>query len=456
MPWASIGKGVMVLGELINKNPLIFGAGRSGVSAFKLIQNKGGKPTLVSSGDPTLWGASLSSSNGLVAQEDANVADYFQQASLIVLSPGIARDHKLIVDNVSPKIPIINEIDLAYYFLKIPVVAVTGTNGKTTTVTLLQEMAKAANKNIFVGGNIGIPFSEAVMQNTNYKAAILELSSFQLESLFSLRLKEAAILNITPGHGERYTSSGDYGDAKFRILDLLEDGAKLLVPKEEDENGIVRRSTALLNNKKLSYFSLKSKELLAILNKQFVMDNFQLPGEHNIINLYVAHKLASKLDIAVSAQQEVINKFKGVEHRLELLHKDEDLCIFNDSKSTNWASTITALHSLAQLRTKYSQFVIIVGGKKRGQNDSILPYVSEFQVMCDKIIFFGEVGLDLYKEAQKVGLNVEFALKLNDAINMWTDDSNKKGLLLFSPGFPSFDQFSSYAARGDSFKKMVL
>ncbi len=412
--------------DLKNKKVLVFGVGVSGKSAISLLKSVGAQIFVMGQGDPKTWG--LDYSDNLFEEADY---EKLPPMDLIILSPGIPKDHRALSLQSAP---IFSEIELAYRFCKTPILAITGTNGKTTTVSFLGQMLKACGKKIFVGGNIGIPFCDYVQGPMDADYVLLELSSFQLESIIEFKPVLAAILNLFPNHGERYQGLEDYGYAKSQIAKNMDEEAIVWVPE-----GYPIATKAKVIEVVLDANQCESKI-------EYDLSRFKLVGFHNLLNLYFCLQFAKELHLDSKGIQEAIDTFPGVPHRIEFV-TDRPITVYNDAKSTNLDATLVAVKAVAKENQKLG---LILGGQKRGKGEDASTLISALKKSCSKVFVIGEASDDLYNQLSK-DLNViksgtlENVLKECDGIDT----------LLFSPGFPSFDQFKNYAHRGEVFKQLV-
>jgi UDP-N-acetylmuramoylalanine--D-glutamate ligase len=429
------------------QNVYIFGAGKSGVSAARALCKKGYTPKLVSQNEPSSWNCyeeliSFMSKELLINQSEIS-SEELKNSSLIVISPGIPRDHPLLVTSLKSGVPIWSEIELGFRLLsnKIPIIAITGTNGKTTVVTMIGEMIKNSELNPFVGGNIGIPFCDIIEEEKKYDVIVLELSSFQLESIDQFTPDVASILNITPNHGERYKKVKDYANAKLNITNNMS-ADTVLIGFEcffKQYKTIGPKKNVLTDNS------------LSELKKNFSLEKFNLVGKHNCDNLLVAVSAVQlvfdkKCDVGI---QKTINSFLGVDFRLQRVFCT-DYIVFNDAKSTNWDATNVAINSVCDSFPQMEIWVVI-GGKKRGRGDSIKDRLFSFS-RVNKFILIGETSLFLKDE-----LEGNFDYKVCNTIEnvkSYMASCTFSGVLLFSPAFPSFDQFKNYVERGKHFKEI--
>lgn len=437
------------------KKIAVFGLGKSGLSAMRLLSHLKDQVFLVNRGQFNTWAdreeiEKYVDQSHCLSQEDPNTANILSTMDEIILSPGIAREHEILRAALNLGVNVINEIELALRFLSAPVIAVTGTNGKTTTVSLIQEMLEKSEIDSFLGGNIGVPLSDhalAVLRGESQaQVLVLELSSFQLESLPSLAPKAACILNIYPNHGERYASTDDYTLAKLNIYKKMDSMSTLYLPKDDEY------LSRLVNNIPCQSITLSTSESHVLESlKDYDLSGFKLLGEHNLSNLMFAELLAKEAGATKEGIQAAMNSFCGVEYRLEYLETNLDCTIYNDAKSTNWDATLVALKSFEK---RSEPLHLILGGALRGRGDEIAPYFEEIEKACDKVYLIGQAGKKLNQEISLRGkqtLEIEVCENLKEVYDSVVE-SGHKGDLLFSPAFPSFDQYANYIERGKDFR----
>lgn len=452
------------MNSLKNKRVAVFGLGVSGIGALKLLSHLEAKVVAINTGDPKEW----SKTQGVL--DYLSVSDCFDEASqnletvlneidLLVLSPGIPRDHRLVAKVLKRNVPAWGEIELSYRVLKennllSPIVGITGTNGKTTTTTLLGEMIQKDNKNVFVGGNIGIPLSSYAFDLLTHKVEekvdyiVLELSSFQLESIEEFKVDIALMLNLYQNHGERYAQIEDYARSKMLITNKFNEESYLII---SDQSPIISNWAHSIQGRKI-IISNSHPDI------KYDLSEFKLPGIHNKINLAFALKVAELIKLNELAIKECIKSFSGVHHRIEAVLEKGNLCrfkVFNDAKSTNWDATLTAVSAMEEYN---SDIFLILGGKKRGHGDSIKPYFDFFKEHVRFFYLIGEMGNEIEKEFLELGLSRDRFLNIKtleaavlDVRDYRAQEEGNK-VLLFSPAFPSFDQFNNYAHRGEVFK----
>jgi UDP-N-acetylmuramoylalanine--D-glutamate ligase len=432
--------------NLSDKKVAVYGMGKSGISALRLLSREGAKVFAISKGDPSSWYPNILnfiSRENCYSESDPQASKIFSECDLIILSPGIPPTNDCLKGALG-KIPIWSEIELGFHFSKVPVIALTGTNGKTTTVSLLGELLTSAGFEVFVGGNIGIPYCDISFHDKKYDFAVLEISSFQLEQIESFKPRVAVILNITQNHGERYESFHDYRVAKENIARNLTQEDSFIVPSSDQ---LLVKYAKSLPSKVVEVDQKNLKEMEAFWD----LSSFQLIGSHNLLNLYFCFKILKVLGISPADAKLGMENFKGVDFRLQKEDTNLPFAVFNDAKSTNYDATLTAIKSLGE---KKLPIYLILGGQKRGSGDSLIPHIPELKKTVKKIFLIGQTTEMLANEI-KNQIPLENALTLEKAIDLVKGDKDFKGILLFSPGFPSFDQFENYVARGRAFSTLI-
>lgn len=445
--------------NLTNKKVAVIGLGVSGLSAIRFLKLLNAQIYAINSGEKATWSSQIGvadfvDNKNCFSQESPEVLEILSEADLIILSPGIPRDVSALAGAHERLVPIWGEIELAFQYLESnhllsPIIAITGTNGKTTTTTFLGEMIAADDKKVFVGGNIGVPFCDYAFDVFNGTELadyiLLELSSFQLESIERFHVDIALVLNLFQNHGERYSSIEDYGRSKFNITNFFTKDDLLIYPEEFD---LIKRWAQTQVGRKIS-ISTTAPQVERNIQK------FKLPGVHNRVNLAFVLEVAKELGLSDSAIDYSISHFNGVHHRIEYVQTGSLLNgwkVFNDAKSTNWDATLTAVRAMEEFDLK---LYLIIGGKKRGHGDSIAPYMAFLKAHVEELLLIGEMAQEIeneikgqirYFRADTLELALEHIQKLKHM---------GEGILLFSPAFPSFDQFRNYAHRGDHFVSLV-
>lgn len=398
---------------------VVYGLGISAIAVLKKIRSFSDEVYVVNKGHVDHWKDqvhSISTNFKCLAEEDS--LDILSSCDRVILSPGIPRYIKWLKHTDPSKI--ISEIEFAFLYSDVPVIAVTGSNGKTTTTTMIYESLKLFGKKVFIGGNIGIPYSDIIGEDFDY--AVIEVSSFQLESIQSFKPIVSIITNLTPNHMERYKDFDEYKKAKYRIYKNQDMGLHL----------------AQNNNTKVS--SVHFKQIKKI--ESFSFQKTHVIGEHNLYNFFCANEVCKFLCDNYSSDtfQLFIDSFKSPKYRLEFIKQVNNFKFYNDSKSTNLESTIKAIESFDD------EVILILGGKLRTDN------VDEFKVLntyrFKKIFVYGEA-----KEQLSSILDTDVCDNINSVFLKLS--LIQSGNVLFSPGFPSFDLYKNFEQRGDHFNKLV-
>lgn len=422
----------------------IFGMGKSGKAALKLARKYKQDFYVVNKGDPKEWFKAqdlgdLCSTCSCFSEDE--FAQHFHKMDEIVISPGIPLTHPALNRAVEKGVPIISEIEYAYRYTKdIPVIAITGTNGKTTTTTMIAEALERAGKKVFCGGNIGTPYCDLAISEEKVDFAVIEVSSFQLETIREFHPKIGLFLNLFPNHSERYDHPHDYAKAKFRMLLNMTSDDHMILGTENPYLDDIKDHPV-----KRSYFT--KGNLPQSFREEFSFEKARVKGEHNEANFYAAYEVLRLLGIPGLHDlfQKFINEFAGVAHRLEFVLEKNGLALYNDAKSTNGLATTTAIKAFKE---STAPFYLILGGKLRNESDKLLPDLLPFKGKITKIFTIGEVTERLFHE---LGNDFEVE-KAGDLKTVFEKAQGLKGNLVFSPAFPSFDQFKNYVDRGEKFK----
>jgi UDP-N-acetylmuramoylalanine--D-glutamate ligase len=379
-----------------------------------------------------------------------------QNKDFLVVSPGIPSDIPILSQAESLGIPRFSEIEVAYWLTDSPIVGVTGSNGKTTTVTLLGEILKEDKREYQLGGNIGIPFSGIVDKVSPEEIIVLELSSFQLEWIEEFRPYVASVLNITPDHLDRHPDMKAYVEAKLRILEnqTEEDFAVLNV----DDEGSLK--FAAFGKSKKVFFSTKAEpepgafvrggKLIVRFNGKeneiMEIDEINIRGPHNLSNACAACAISGILGVSGEAMRRALKTFPGVEHRLEPVASISGVSFINDSKATNVDSVWYALQSVNP------PIILIAGGKDKGGDFKRLRELVQKNVKA--LVLIGEAE-EKIKSALGDLIPTFHADTLEEAVEISFDKAAPKDTVLLSPGCASFDMFRDYQHRGQVYKTSV-
>ncbi len=440
------------------KKIAILGGGESGVGAALLAKEKGYDVFLSDLGQIGFKFKKKLNNNKIKYEENKHTSKSIIEADEIIKSPGIPREASIIKKILKIRKPIISEIEFASRFIKKPIIAITGSNGKTTTTKLLYHLLKYAGKKVAMAGNVGNSLSGEVSKNKN-DYYIVELSSFQLEDIVNFKPSIAVILNITSDHLDRYEYSVEkYGDAKFNILKNMDLNDHLIY--FQDDKNIYQRINN--NNFKVEEYpiSIKSKVKNGIYLENHIINvnlnshkysipdkNFTLKGTHNTINAMSAIAVASILGIKKEKINNGLKSFKAIEHRMEFIRKINEISFYNDSKATNVESTYAALNSFN------GPIIWIAGGIDKGNDYTKIKTIIKNKVKA--LICLGKDNKKLINEF-KGTIDIIFeTIDIKEAVEKSFILSNPGDIVLLSPSCSSFDLFINYEDRGVKFKNIV-
>lgn len=390
------------------------------------------------------------------------------QAARIIISPGISLETKAVASARQANIPVVSDIQLFCEACSAPIVAITGSNAKSTVTTLVGQMAKDAGVNVGVGGNIGVP-ALSLLANSDMELAVLELSSFQLETVSNLGAQVATVLNMSPDHLDRHGDMLGYHQAKHRIFQ----GAKSVVVNREDAltrplvaDNLPRLSTGIHAPDKGQYGLITDPDGQIYLargsDRLLSADKLPVKGRHNLLNAQAALALGELAGLPLDAMLNTLQQFTGLDHRCQYVTAVAGIDYFNDSKGTNIGSTMAAVEGLgAVYAPKDGKLLLILGGQGKGQQfGELTPLINDYvsQVLC-----IGEDAKLIEQHLREAGLSkdvrlhqcqtLETAFKV---IKQVTDSSlSQVQAVLLSPACASFDQFSGYAERGKYFTQLV-
>ena len=445
------------MGLYTNKRILVVGAGKSGRAAAAFLIKRGAKVVLTDKKMSLPVDEELKK----LAEEGVELVlggyPLVKDWELLVVSPGVPLTEEPVVYSLREGIPVIGEIELAYGELKAPVIAVTGTNGKTTTTSWIGEILKVAGFKTLVAGNIGYPLIEAVEEE--WDAVSLEVSSFQLETIKSFKPKVAVLLNLTPDHLDRHKTLEGYLEAKARIF-INQDSTDITVLNYDDPR--IRS----LNSKtpgRVFYFSQreeleegvfvrKGKIVVRSLGEEYEIINIKdlpLPGPHNLENALATVAACWSFGVSGKNIERGLKNFQGVAHRLEKVAEIKGVLYVNDSKGTNPDSTIKALNSYER------PIVLIAGGRNKGNSFSELA--REIREKVRFTVLVGECREEIKEALEMVGYDkYVIAESFEDAVKKAKELAQPGDVVLLSPAAASWDMFKNYEERGELFKRLVL
>ena len=437
---------------------IVLGGGESGVGSAILAQAKGFDVFLSDKGPlQDKYKAELEQ-YGIPYEENQHTEEIVLAATEIIKSPGIPNYAPLVKKAIDKGIPILSEMEFAKRYTNAKMICITGSNGKTTTTSLIYHILKSTDLNVGLGGNIGRSFARQVAEE-NYDYYVLELSSFQLENMYTFKADIAILLNITPDHLDRYDHNmQNYVDAKMRITqNQTEEDA--LIYWEEDPI-ISREINRITSSAKQFTFAEHKNESTAAYteNREIIIntaksvftmeqDLLALTGTHNLYNSLASGIAAKLLDISDENLRQSLSDFEGVEHRLEKVARVRGIQFINDSKATNVNSTWYALQSM---KTKV---VLILGGTDKGNDYSEIE-----QLVKDKaraLVFLGVDNSKLHKFFDGKVNEIEDAGSMEEAVKKAYSLASEGDTVLLSPSCASFDLFQNYEDRGRQFKEYV-
>ncbi|WP_022853407.1 UDP-N-acetylmuramoyl-L-alanine--D-glutamate ligase [Thermodesulfatator atlanticus] len=443
----------MVEGRLKGKTVVVVGFGRSGQAATRLLLVAGAR-VIVSEARPRekLSAAVLRSfeEQGVLFDTGGHRPETFERADLVVLSPGVPPEAA--ARAYARDIPVIGELELAWRFLSPEkrVIAITGTNGKTTTTAMVTDILRLSGKKVFVGGNFGTPLSEFLLTGERADYVVLEVSSFQLETIETFRPKVAVILNITPDHLERYADFQDYALAKARIYENQKEGDYLILPEELSCPLPFPRSQVLFFGKSPQRGArLKPGGFVLLLpegEETYSFAGFKPLGEHNRLNFAVAALAARLVGASCEGVRKAILSFVGFPHRLEFVGAYGGVYFVNDSKATNVDATCKALEGLP------GPIILILGGKHKGA--SYRPLIPLLKEKVRLLILMGESRYVMAEDLREV-IETKIVENLEEAVAVAISEATPGDTVLLSPAAASFDQFENYQERGDIFRELV-
>jgi len=434
------------------KKLVVLGGGESGVGAALLAKQNNYDVFVSDKG--TISDKEVLTNNDIKWEEGIHSVDEIMTASEVVKSPGIPDSIQLIKEIKSKGIPIISEVEFACRYTNAKIVAITGSNGKTTTTLLVGHILDKAGYDVLVAGNIGIGFAKSIVER-DYDYIVLELSSFQLDGISKFRADIAILLNITPDHLDRYDNNFEnYIESKLRITNN-QTSEDILIFNYDDKN---IRDKIATRAKKLP-FSLdkeleedgsyyKNKQInININNNKMTIQELALQGKHNVYNSMAAAVASRVLEVKDFIIRQSLLDFKNIEHRLEHVINVHGIEFINDSKATNINSVWFALESM------HKDTVWIVGGVDKGNDYTELLNLVKSKVKA--IVCIGQNTENIHSIFDGHVENIIDASSMNEAVGFSYQLANKGDVVLLSPACASFDMFSNFEHRGLEFKKSV-
>ncbi|WP_075981018.1 UDP-N-acetylmuramoyl-L-alanine--D-glutamate ligase [Bacillus massilinigeriensis] len=438
-----------------HKKVLVLGLAKSGVGAASLLHKLGAFVT-VNDQKPL---SENSAAQGLLEQGIKVICgehpvelleDGFE---LVVKNPGIPYHNPMIVEALRRDIPVITEVELAYQVSEAPFIGITGTNGKTTTTTLIYEMLHTGKKKPLIAGNIGTVASDVAQRAHEDNNIVIELSSFQLMGIDEFRPKIAIITNLYDAHLDYHGSREEYEKAKARITKNQKEQDYLIVNAEQEEvMDIARASKAQIipfSTKRVLENGVYMENGWICLQGERIMEtkDVVLPGAHNLENILCSVAAAKISGVDNDSIYKVLTTFKGVKHRLQFIEEIEGRRFYNDSKATNILATTNAIKAFDE------PIILLAGGLDRGNEfDELLPLFKKVKA----IITFGQTAEKLERVAREAGIKkIQRVDNVEKAVPVAFELSNPRDVILLSPACASWDQYKTFEVRGDIFTRAV-
>lgn len=447
--------------EFQEKNVLVFGSGKSGIAAAELLEKQNAN-IFVFEGNEKQSVAEIKEKSESFAKAEIYVGtlpeEVMDKLDFVVLSPGVPTDLPLVNAMRDKKITIIGEIELAYQVAKGKILAITGTNGKTTTTTLVGEILSNYFKDVKVVGNIGIPYTSVAADTTEETVTVAEISSFQLETIVDFAPDVSAILNITPDHLNRHHTMENYIKAKEDITKNQKVN-DVCVLNYEDE--VLRKFGESLSMKVLWFDSKKPVQNGCYLNGEKIIyvsegkeeevidvNELNILGTHNYENVMAAVAMTISIGVPMDVIVKTLREFQAVEHRIEYVTEKRGVKFYNDSKGTNPDAAIKGIQAM-------NRPTLLIGGgyDKQSEYDE---WIESFDGKVKKLVLIGVTKEKIADCAKRHGFtDYVFADSLEEAVNICYDNAVSGDAVLLSPACASWDMFKSYEERGRIFKDLV-
>ncbi len=442
------------------KRIVVVGLGRSGSAAALWLSSRGAEVTVSDLRSEAEFHPDLLQEireGGVRLEAGGHDPETFCSADLVVISPGVPHDIPAVKATRELGIPVIGEMELACRFLDIPMVGVTGTNGKSTVTALIGDMLRNSGRRVFVGGNIGTPLTDLAASPGEYDCAVVEVSSYQLDTLESFHPVVSVLLNITPDHLDRYADYEAYVQSKLRVFSRQGQGDSVVL-NDEDER--LRQVDPDARLRVLRYGLAEASGRSAWISQDrvlvrlsgtgsfsFSLERFIPTGVHNRENVIAAILASLAFGAGPEAIQGAVDSFKGLPHRLELVTEVDGIAFYNDSKATNVDAAVRAVMSFER------PLVLIAGGRHKGADYAALVKAAQGRVK--EAVLLGEAR-PILAEAFEGVLPVYPADTLEEAVSESVSRADPGDAVLFSPACSSFDMFRDYEHRGRTFIEAVL
>lgn len=445
-----------------DKKVLVAGTGRSGICATGLLIRNGARVIVFDQNEKADVDKFLSNFSNTekikVIIGNLNKEDY-EGVDLMVISPGIPTDAPFVNEIRDAGIPIWSEIELAYYFNKGKIAAITGTNGKTTTTSLVGEIFKTYQENSIVVGNIGLPFTKLADATDENTLISVEISSFQLQTIHEFRPHCAAILNLTPDHLDRHYTFDNYCRAKYDITNNMTADDYIVLNNDDPET---KKRADFVVNAKIIWFSrveeieggvyVKDGKIIVDDNGKKIevlsLSQIRIPGAHNVENVLAAVALTYYMGVPTEVIRKAVSGFMGVEHRIEFVKTVKGVDYYNDSKGTNPDAAIKGIGAMTK-----PTFLIGGGYDKHNEFDE---WIDAFDNKVKYLILIGQTAEKIANCARKHGFNnIVYMTDLTDTLDFCYQNARPGDCVLLSPACASWGMFKDYEQRGEIFKQIV-
>lgn len=435
-----------------NKKIFILGMGKSGVSVARLLakNNQILITDVQNDNKKEIKELEENGVNVIITKEQVELMN--DSYDYLIKNPGISDEHEVVKKAISYNIPVLTELEVGYNFLPkdVTIIGITGSNGKTTTTTIIYEILKTANFAVHLAGNIGLPLCNQINNIKPNDILVVEVSSHQLVNLDKFKTNISLLTNLSEVHLDMFGTYDNYKNNKLRIFRHHTENDLAILNYEDSE--VVRLTNDLVSKK--MYFSSKSEADICIKDNFIVykkdkvieLNDIRVKGIHNYENIMAAILTVKQFNVSNEIIKEVLSKFGGVEHRIEFVTKLNGRSFYNDSKATNVKSTITALKSFD------NDVVLILGGLDRGHSfDDLVPYLNHTK----HIVCYGETKERIVEFAEKNNIDVTMVNNLKEATHAAYNISEDGMTILFSPACASWDQYKNFEDRGNEYKKII-
>ncbi len=455
--------------DLQGKRVLVVGLARTGVAASLFCSSRGAWVTATDQKPERELGETVTTLGeaGVALALGGHAGVNLAEQDLVLVSPGVPADAPILAEARKLGTPVWSEIELAWRFLRGKLVAITGSNGKTTTTSLLAHILKTAAIPTLIGGNIGVPLLSLVDSSSDATVTVAEVSSFQLETIDAFRPEIGVLLNLTPDHLDRHASFEDYAAAKMRMFENQRDRDVALLNADDPE--VTRRMPSV---PRVYWFSRKKRVAAGVflLEESIVFrsdgtetelarrSDISMRGDHNVENVLAACAAAFLVGAPMAAITAGVKSFPGVEHRLEFVADVAGVKFYNDSKATNVDAALKAIEAFprpqaqSQASAGTGKLIVILGGKDKGS-----PYTPLRQPLVDRARSVLLIGAATEKIASDLdnAVPIERAGTLDRALQIAMREAKPTDVVLLAPACSSFDQFENYEQRGRIFKELV-